>query len=446
MAGESWVGGILDWGGNLLSEYSTNAPDTVRWVLNRGFDAVRWGTRHLPNRKKLPSGQTASRIALESVTRALDDFGDAVVTSIWLPSEPFLALGTNPVCAEALAGFVAAAKSEAGFAAEAEACGIPPTYCSYHRVLLGMAASNVLESPRMLASCSVACDANNLTFKALSRYWGTPHFYVDVPYETDEASIRYVADQLREMTHQAEEVFGRRLDEEALRACVDRTNRTLDNLQRALPLRRGRYLASDMGLEMQEALAEHLWLGTPDTLAMSEQQLDDFAHADSYQGLNLVWAHTPPFFLDSLKRLLNQSQEAQIVASDMLYDQVLPEGRAFGADQPFESMAERLVRCCFNGPADRRAARLLELARATAADGAVVFCHWGCKETAGAAQLISSTLEEAGFPTLVLDGDGCDRSNDMEGQMSTRLTAFLEMLRARRAELAAEGAGHGQAR
>ena len=300
MAGESWVGGILDWGGNLLSEYSTNAPDTVRWVLNRGFDAVRWGTRHLPNRKKLPSGQTASRIALESVTRALDDFGDAVVTSIWLPSEPFLALGTNPVCAEALAGFVAAAKSEAGFAAEAEACGIPPTYCSYHRVLLGMAASNVLESPRMLASCSVACDANNLTFKALSRYWGTPHFYVDVPYETDEASIRYVADQLREMTHQAEEVFGRRLDEEALRACVDRTNRTLDNLQRALPLRRGRYLASDMGLEMQEALAEHLWLGTPDTLAMSEQQLDDFAHADSYQGLNLVWAHTPPFVLDSL--------------------------------------------------------------------------------------------------------------------------------------------------
>ena len=434
MAGESWVGGIIDWGGNLLSEYSTNAPDTVRWVLNKSFDAVRWGTKHLPNRKKLPSGQTGSRIALESVTRALDDFGNAVVTSIWLPSEPFLAMGTMPVCAEALAGFVAAAKSEAGFAAEAEACGIPPTYCSYHRVLLGMAASNVLESPRMLASCSVACDANNLTFKALSHYWGTPHFYVDVPYETDEASIRYVADQLRDMTHEAEEIFGAKLDEELLRQYVANSNKTLDNLMRSLPLRRGHYLASDMGLEMQEALAEHLWLGTPDTLEMSEQQIEDFSGAESYQGLNLVWAHTPPFFLDSLKRLLNQNPEAQIVASDMLYDQVIPEGRRFEADQPFESMAERLVRCCFNGPAERRAQRLLELARATAADGAVIFCHWGCTETAGAAQLLAGTLEEAGFPTLVLDGDGCDRSNDMEGQMSTRFTAFLEMLRARRAE------------
>ena len=68
------------------------------------------------------------------------------------------------------------------------------------------------------------------------------------------------------------------------------------------------------------------------------------------------------------------------------------------------------------------------------ADGVVVFCHWGCKETAGASQLIAHRLEAAGYPVLILDGDGCDRANCMEGQMSTRFTAFLEMLRARREE------------
>ena len=62
----------------------------------------------------------------------------------------------------------------------------------------------------------------------------------------------------------------------------------------------------------------------------------------------------------------------------------------------------------------------------------MVFVHWGCKETAGAAQLMRRQLESQGFPTLVLDGDGCDRGNCMEGQMSTRFSAFLEMLRARR--------------
>ena len=37
-------------------------------------------------------------------------------------------------------------------------------------------------------------------------------------------------------------------------------------------------------------------------------------------------------------------------------------------------------------------------------------------------------LEAAGFPTLVLDGDGCDSGNVNDGQMVTRLQAFLELL------------------
>ena len=37
-------------------------------------------------------------------------------------------------------------------------------------------------------------------------------------------------------------------------------------------------------------------------------------------------------------------------------------------------------------------------------------------------------FEEQGIPLLILDGDGCDRSHGGEGQTSTRLGAFLEML------------------
>ena len=61
-------------------------------------------------------------------------------------------------------------------------------------------------------------------------------------------------------------------------------------------------------------------------------------------------------------------------------------------------------------------------------DGAVWFGHWGCKHTLGAAQLAKKKFEEAGLPLLILDGDGCDRSHGGEGQTSTRLGAFLEML------------------
>ena len=148
----------------------------------------------------------------------------------------------------------------------------------------------------------------------------------------------------------------------------------------------------------------------------------DFLAASPYEGVNLVWAHVSPYFLESLGELVNTSKTAQIVASDMMFEHVTAGDAWFDASSPYEFMAERLVRSCFNGPATRRADCIELLARETNADAVVLFCHWGCKQTAGAAQLIRRQL----------DGDACDRANCMEGQMSTRFSAFLEMVEKRK--------------
>ena len=39
------------------------------------------------------------------------------------------------------------------------------------------------------------------------------------------------------------------------------------------------------------------------------------------------------------------------------------------------------------------------------------------------------------YPVLLLDGDGCDRANTMDGQTATRLDAFLEMLHSKQEAL-----------
>ena len=142
------------------------------------------------------------------------------------------------------------------------------------------------------------------------------------------------------------------------------------------------------------------------------------------RGKRILWLHTLPHWQDSLRALLNFRPDVEIVGCDMALDaDVLPE-----PERPYESMARRLVCSSFNGGAERRAERAAELARLLRADGAVYFCHWGCKQTSGAAQLVKRRLEAAGFPTLVLDGDGCDSGNVNDGQMVTRLQAFLELL------------------
>ena len=70
-----------------------------------------------------------------------------------------------------------------------------------------------------------------------------------------------------------------------------------------------------------------------------------------------------------------------------------------------------------------------KLAKLTDADGGILFAHWGCKGTIGASGLIKKALEDAGLPTMILDGDGCNPANTSDGQASTRLQAFVEMLK-----------------
>ena len=56
------------------------------------------------------------------------------------------------------------------------------------------------------------------------------------------------------------------------------------------------------------------------------------------------------------------------------------------------------------------------------------FCHWGCKQSAGGVFQLRETLKAADIPLLVLDGDAMDRRNSHDGQIKTRLEAFLEIL------------------
>lgn len=425
---------ILDNFGQIMDGLDEKDPDTARFWLTLAFQFKRFQVRHLPERCKLPSGRIGARVAIEGVTDALEDPENSVITSIFLPNEIFHAMGLKPVMAEAISDFFTGARAEAGFVTAAEQRGVPETYCSYHKILIGAAETGVLPRPRLIANCSVACDANNITFKWLASTLDTAHYYLDVPFDASEDSVPYVADQLRELAELTEERFDRKLDRDLLSQHVARSQATLDAMARTLPLRHGRFLHNDMGLEMQEALALHLMLGLPQPERMAHQMEEDLVSAEPYDGLNLVWIHSAPYFSVPLQKVLDDSQVAQIVASDMCFNQVSFDGWRYGPDRPFEAMAERLLRNTFNGPGTRRIDRARDLCERTQADGAVVFCHWGCKETLGLSQLMRYDLEAAGFPTLVLDGDGCNRANCPDGQIATRMGAFLEMLRERREE------------
>ena len=186
----------------------------------------------------------------------------------------------------------------------------------------------------------------------------------------------------------------------------------------------GRQVLSDLTSELLRTAAFHFLLGTPETEAYARQLLREITTAPPAQGKQLLWIHTTPYWVAPLRHLFAQSTRVQVAACDMSYEGIVEADPT----KPYEAMARRLVYSPFNGPAQRRIDRALEMAKTVGADGAVWFCHWGCKHTLGGARLGKKALEEAGLPTLLLDGDSCDRGFGGEGQAATRMEAFLEVL------------------
>ena len=403
-------------------------PERARALLRTAYRLVGFQMRHLPP-KTVPGARCYMQGATaRSMVCALDKPGQAACVSIFLPCEILHALGIPPVLPEGLSCYLVSTAAERPFIAATEDHGVPESYCSYHKILLGLAESGVMPPPRFVLSTSLACDANQLSFRRAAQRWGVPHFTVDVPWEDSPQAVAYVAQQLRQMAAFVAEHTGRALSEEALRQALERSGRTLAHYRRYLEERAVRHVSDEMTSEMLSVFALHSMLGSPEAEEYARRLADQVAALPrAFRGKRLVWAHTLPHWQDALREILNFSDRVETVACDMACD----FWEAPDPAHPYESMARRLLGSCFNGGARRRVERVLELARRLHADGVVWFCHWGCKQTSGASQLARQTLEAAGFPTLVLDGDGCDAGNANDGQMVTRLQAFLEQLEGR---------------
>ena len=189
-------------------------------------------------------------------------------------------------------------------------------------------------------------------------------------------------------------------------------------------MQRDRYYPSTLTLQMYMLFATHLNIGTPETLDLFRSFAEDIKSYPEFHGKRIVWVHLLPFYQETLKHYFNLGKDYQIQVTEMNLDYMEP----LDTDHPLEALATKMLNNLYNGPYERKASMVTKLAKDMRADGVINFCHWGCKHTLGGARLGKKALEEAGLPTLLLDGDSCDRGFGGEGQAATRMEAFLEVL------------------
>lgn len=410
--------------GRRVSRLAQEDPEKARRFLLLGWRANGIKNRLRPG-KRSPSDRMLFQAVNQAMVRCLARPEKNVMVSLFTPCEPLLTQGLLPYSCEAFSSYLSGSMAEEGFLRHAEETGIPSSLCSYHKIFIGAAQTDLMPRPRFILNTSLACDANTLTFRYLAEHYGVPHFSIDVPYEQSPQSVDYVAGQLREMSGFLARQTGVPVNQAKLIETVSRGQRTLQHYQDFLSARAGKALLSDLTSELYRTAAFHLLLGSPESEAMARQMKAEAQAAPPARGHQLLWLHTTPYWVPPLRAIFDHAQGVQIAASDMSYEGFVPDA---DPEKPYETMAKRLVYSSFNGPAQRRIQRALEVAEQVQADGAVWFCHWGCKHTLGGAQLAKAAFEEKGLPTLLLDGDSCDRGFGGEGQAATRMEAFLELL------------------
>lgn len=415
---------IIEKFGAMVGDAALKDPEKARRLLLTGYRLQEQRLRFFPDKEIPSSGQYAALVVMKNMIQALAKPDNAAMGSIFVPGELVTAAGLTPYSVEAISCFLAGTKCEQAFLRKTLEEGFPETMCSYHRVFLGAALTKILPKPRCMIYTNLACDGNMMTFPYLKQTCDRPGFYIDVPYEKNRESVLYVADQLRKLKSFLEDVTGRKISEEAVRQSVLNSKKAAENYRKQLELRKDHDPVTSLTYELYAIFMCHLLAGSETAVRYTKLLLEDVKKAPKGEGLHILWMHIMPFLQEPVKDVFNYSKTVHLSACDFVADGF----RQMQSDDPYEAMAEKMVYCIYNGNVSQRIELAKELAKITNADGGILFAHWGCKGTIGASGLIKNSLEKAELLTMVLDGDGCNPANTSDGQVSTRLQAFLEML------------------
>jgi len=169
----------------------------------------------------------------------------AAIANLFFPCELLWAMDIDPFFTEGMAAYLNGAACEHYFIRYAEDSGIPQTYCSYHKTLLGAVLANVIPVPRFAAYTTLACDANLNTFRSIADYFHIPCFAVDVPEFESADTVAYVSDQLRDLANAVGHIMGKRLDEDRLKEIIRRENHCVRMACEQLDLLADRFIPTD---------------------------------------------------------------------------------------------------------------------------------------------------------------------------------------------------------
>ncbi len=351
------------------------------------------------------------------------------------PFDLLSAMGVTSCFTEFVGAMVASMGIAGEFIEAAEQEGFAGEVCGYHRAVTGAALKGVMPEPDFLIATTCPCSGGLAVMEHLARDFKKDLFVLNVPQEASTEGVRYLTEQIEQLVEFVSDHTGEPLDQDRLREAVALTNEARELMEELFRLARHVPSPGNGRLFANFGIAMPLIMGSPGGVEVARTYRDAFARGveNGVSGVpnerfRLLWIQNRIQFNNPLVDLLEKEHGAAVISDELnaiTWDPIDP-------DDPYPGMALRAISNPFNGKIQSRIEHLQKLAADYRIDGAVNPCNWGCRQGAGARGLIARGLKEIDVPVLNLEVDCVDSRNFFEGQLGTRLEAFIELLENRK--------------
>ncbi len=360
---------------------------------------------------------------------------DSIVAwrSSFVPSEILFALDIIPFAPEGVISMFANSHLTDGILRVAEDSGCSRDTCSFLRGITGSVINDYMPMPDFLIATSLYCHGSAQVFKSLAKKYNKDFFYIDVPFHYDRPYVvNYVAKQLEDMMKKMAVKSNRKFDLDKLKQALVYSNQARDYYVKVNELRKNKPTPMLGGEAIDYTIMLAHTFGCPEMVEICKtlyeelkERVDKSISPAGEEKHRILWRQLRPYYTNTLFDYIEMTHKAVIAFEEVNFVH-WPE---LNLDEPFRSLAKRLLS---NPPIDFTKHWLVytkELIETHKIDGIIEFAHWGCRYLSATTQIVKEKiLQSKNIPLLVIDGDCIDRKDYSDGQIKTRIDAFMEIL------------------
>jgi len=364
------------------------------------------------------------------------------------PVEPLIAMDIIPVYPENHGAMIGASKMGWDLCEKSEIMGYSRDLCSYARTDIACAPINGgpiggLPRPDMLVCCNNICGTVLKWYEVQARYFQVPLFILDIPFchtEFSDQAKKYVRKQFDEFIKFLERNCEKNFDYEKMKE-VGRLSVEGQKLWKAVldtatnkpsPLSAFDaffHLAMIVTLRGTKQVIDYYTM----LLYEMKERIASGIGAVSRETYRLLWDNIPIWYRTKWLSEKFASLDACLVADT--YTTAWCSALKYINENDFlETMTESYTRIYLNIGVDQMADEVVRMIDKYDIDGVVMHSNRSCKPySLGQYDIQRIVKERKGIPSLIIEADMVDERSFSESQNETRIEAFMEVIKERKA-------------